>query len=143
MAESKVFDVKFHFSMSKSPWGQVLSRFHWIGDGFIRGRSFKQVFLKFVHGVKHHIKTRRSRRSDPGPSPAPTALILLTYSFPFGLPGQAQPRGACPSPGQTAARSISRMGSDLGGVKSAKLFATKLIYIYIYILAWTCRFTAT
>ena len=34
VAESKVFDVKFHFSVSKSPWGQVLSRFHWIGDGF-------------------------------------------------------------------------------------------------------------
>ncbi len=45
MAASKVFDVKFHFSMSKSPWGQVLSRFHWIGDGFIRGRFLKTTFF--------------------------------------------------------------------------------------------------
>ena len=46
MADSKVFDVKFHFSMSKSPWGQVLSRFGRIGDGFIRGQFFKKcVFL--------------------------------------------------------------------------------------------------
>ena len=42
MADSKVFDVKFDFSMSKSPRGQVLSRFGWIGDGFIRGRFFKK-----------------------------------------------------------------------------------------------------
>ena len=45
VVESKVFDVKFHFSMSKSPWGQVLSRFHWIGDGFIRGRFFKKTIF--------------------------------------------------------------------------------------------------
>ena len=45
VAESKVFDIKFHFSMSKSPWGQVLSRFCSIGDGFIRGRFFKKVFF--------------------------------------------------------------------------------------------------
>ena len=41
----EVFDVKFVSSMSKSPRGQVLSRFQWIGDGFIRGRFFKKVFL--------------------------------------------------------------------------------------------------
>ena len=52
MADRKVFDVKFDFSMSKSPWGQVLSRFRRIGDGFIRGRFFKKsFFLKSVHGV--------------------------------------------------------------------------------------------
>jgi len=36
VADRKVFDVRFDFSMSKSPRGQVLSRFGWIGDGFIR-----------------------------------------------------------------------------------------------------------
>ncbi len=45
MAESKVFDVKFHFSMSKSPWGQVLSRFGRIGDGFIRVDFSKKLFF--------------------------------------------------------------------------------------------------
>ena len=45
MADSKVFDVKFDFSMSKYPRGQVLSRFQWIGDDFIRGRFFKEKLL--------------------------------------------------------------------------------------------------
>ena len=52
MADRKVFDVKFDFSMSKSPRGQVLSRFGWIGDGFIRVDFFvkKKMFLS-VHEV--------------------------------------------------------------------------------------------
>ena len=45
MADRKVFDVRFDFSMSKSPWGQVLSRFGWIGDGFIRVDFSKKVFF--------------------------------------------------------------------------------------------------
>ena len=44
VADSKVFDVRFGFSMSKSPRGQVLSRFRWIGDGFIRVEMFKTCF---------------------------------------------------------------------------------------------------
>ena len=44
MADSKVFDVRFDFSMSKSPRGQVLSRFRWIGDGFIRV-DFSKTFV--------------------------------------------------------------------------------------------------
>ena len=42
MADSKVFHVRFGFSMSKSPRGQVLSRFRWIGAGFIRIEIFKK-----------------------------------------------------------------------------------------------------
>ena len=59
MADSKVFDVKFDFSMSKSPWGQILSRFHWIGDGFIRGRFFKKkVFINlFMRLAKSSTKS--------------------------------------------------------------------------------------
>ena len=51
MAESKVFDVKFHFSMSKSPWGQVLSRFGRIGDGFIRVDFSNKVFFNPFMGL--------------------------------------------------------------------------------------------
>ena len=51
MADRKVFDVRFDFSMSKSPRGQVLSRFGWIGDGFIRVNFSKKVFFTSVHGV--------------------------------------------------------------------------------------------
>ena len=45
VADLEVFDVKFDFGMSKSPRGQILTRFHWIGNGFIRGRFFNKVFL--------------------------------------------------------------------------------------------------
>ena len=58
MADSKVFDVKFHFSMSKSPWGQVLSRFHWIGDGFIRGQFFKNSFF-VIRSWGHYILLKK------------------------------------------------------------------------------------
>ena len=40
VADKKVFDVRFDFSMSKSPRGQVLSRFGWIAAGFISGHVF-------------------------------------------------------------------------------------------------------
>ena len=40
VADLQVFDVRFGFSMSKSPRGQVLSRFRWIGAGFIRVEIF-------------------------------------------------------------------------------------------------------
>ena len=60
MADSKVSDVRFDFSMSTSPRGQVLSRFRWIGDGFVnifQATSFFFPFmgltpLKGVRGVK-------------------------------------------------------------------------------------------
>ena len=52
MAESKVFDVKFDFSMSKSPRGQVLSRFGWIGDGFIRVNFSKNLFKNPFMGLR-------------------------------------------------------------------------------------------
>ena len=46
VADSKVFDARFGFSMSQSPRNQVLSRFRWIGTGFIRVETFKKVFLQ-------------------------------------------------------------------------------------------------
>ena len=42
VADSKVFDVRFGFSMSESASGQVVSRFRWIGAGFIRVDFFKE-----------------------------------------------------------------------------------------------------
>ena len=55
MADWKVFDVKFESSMSKSPRGQVLSLFGWIGNGFIRGRFFKKsFFFNPFMGLKEH-----------------------------------------------------------------------------------------
>ena len=42
MTDWKNFDVRFLFSMSKSPRGQILKRFHWIGSGFIRGDFFSK-----------------------------------------------------------------------------------------------------
>ena len=41
----EVFDVKFDDGMSKSPRGQILSRFHCSGNGFIRVDFSKKVFL--------------------------------------------------------------------------------------------------
>ena len=53
VADSKVFDVKFDFSMSKSPRGQVLSRFHWIGDAFARVNFTKTLcFLDPFMGLE-------------------------------------------------------------------------------------------
>ena len=51
MAESKVFDIRFGFSMSKSPRGQVLSRLRWIGDGFIRVDFSKKVIFNLIMGL--------------------------------------------------------------------------------------------
>ena len=51
MADLLGFDVRFGFSMSKSTRGQVLSRFRWIGAGFIRIEMFKKSVVLSVHGV--------------------------------------------------------------------------------------------
>ena len=52
MADLPGFDVRFGFSVSKSPRGQVLSRFRWIGAGFIRVEIFKKTFLNPFMGLK-------------------------------------------------------------------------------------------
>ena len=67
MAESKVFDVKFHFSMSKSPWGQVLSRFGSIGDGFIRvdfPPPKKKIIINLIMGVVKPLRKNKRGRGD-------------------------------------------------------------------------------
>ena len=48
VVDSKVFDVRFSFSMSKPPSGQVLSRFRWIGAVFIRVEIFNLSFYPFM-----------------------------------------------------------------------------------------------
>ena len=45
VADLQGFEVRFGFSMSKSPRGQVLNRFRWIGAGFIRVGIFKNSFF--------------------------------------------------------------------------------------------------
>ena len=60
VADWKVFDVKFESSMSTSPRGQVLSRFGWIGNGFIRGLFFQtKFFLNPFMGLQKDSKNRK------------------------------------------------------------------------------------
>ena len=51
MADRKVFDIKFDFSMLKSPRRQVLSRFGWIGERFHKGHFCKKFSLSDVSFV--------------------------------------------------------------------------------------------
>ena len=53
MADLQVFDVRFGFSMSKSPRGHVFSRFRWIGAGFIRVQMFKNCFFNPFMGLRN------------------------------------------------------------------------------------------